>query len=131
MKIITWNLRRLHSPFSIIMVKSLVTFEKPAALLIQETKIVGKDLSKIKKGIWPQSSHFSQDAIGKSGGILLLWDDSQLNCTLEIISQSWTAVKAECILTNRTFFLINIYALQALDMKRNVISNQGLATSSL
>jgi len=93
------------------MIKSLVSYEKPTILLIQESKVENSIFDKLKMKFWPSCSAFINNLDGKSGGLLTLWDNSQAKCTLEIQNQNWMGVRVRCLQTKKIFRLANVYGL--------------------
>lgn len=102
------------------MAKLLVHIERPSALLIQESKIADKDLDRIKNKIWSQSMVASCQALGQSGGLIVLWDNSQVECMPISISNSWMVLSARCTTTGNQFGILNIYGHEPNDEKRDI-----------
>ena len=75
MKILTWNTRGLGSPSKRAIIKSRIISFYPDFVILTEPKLKHTN-KRIIKSLWPSNSinWVVKNAVGNSGGILILWD---------------------------------------------------------
>jgi exonuclease III len=111
MKIISWNIRGLGGLEKRKEVRKLVGDLRPSILCLQETKLQTCDNS-LCLSLWGNSPHaFSfRPSAGASGGILTLWDSSEV--------EVWTSESRDHVLwchgrfitSGEEFHVVNVYA---------------------
>lgn len=90
MKIVSWNIKGLCKDEKRLKIKNFVQNHCPDMVCLQETKIQRFDPSMIKS-LWSSKDigWSTIDAIGKSGGILMMWDEVCI-CVKEVIKGGHT-----------------------------------------
>ena len=71
MKLVSWNCRGLGSPAKVEAVKDLLKSEPADILMLQETKIEGETLLKVRKLKWGKN-------VGKAISVRYLWWPSNI-----------------------------------------------------
>lgn len=85
MKIIAWNVRGLGSPAKRAIIKNVLSSACPDVIILSETKLM--NINKfLVKSLWSSISidWVCLDAIGSSGGILIMWDALNINVTSSV-----------------------------------------------
>ncbi|XP_042980139.1 uncharacterized protein LOC122310310 [Carya illinoinensis] len=76
MKILSWNCRGLGNPWTVQDLHHLVKEKRPDIVFLIETKLMAKNFEGIKRRMaW--DGCFVVEAIGRSGGLVLLWKDEE------------------------------------------------------
>ena len=113
MKIITWNVRGLGDPSKRIALNLTLSPHKSDILLIQETKLVDPSPTQIRQlGGAHLSGWAHSNAIGSSGGLITLWNESTWSHCQTILHPSALHVSLRHIQTNTIYFFSNIYGPQ-------------------
>lgn len=74
MRLISWNCRGLGNLRSVRDLNYLVEVHKPSILFLMETKIQKYQMEMIRSRLGFKNL-FSVEGVGKSGGLVVLWDD--------------------------------------------------------
>jgi len=75
MRLVSWNCRGLGNPAKAEAIKDLLKMEPSDILLLQETKIEGKDLLDISQKKWKKNIGTTVSSRGSSGGLATLWSE--------------------------------------------------------
>ncbi|KAG2712613.1 hypothetical protein I3760_04G135300 [Carya illinoinensis] len=90
MKLLSWNCRGLGNPRTVQDLCSMAESNKPQLVFIMETKIRKQKSERIKRRLACEGC-FVVEAVGKGGGLMLLWDS---NVDVEIINFSQRHINA-------------------------------------
>ncbi|KAE8652281.1 uncharacterized protein LOC105434766 [Cucumis sativus] len=76
MKILAWNVRGIGSTQKRVQIKHVISDYAPDFVCLSETKLLNVN-NKLVKSIWSSISikYIFKQVSGRSGGILLMWDD--------------------------------------------------------
>ncbi|KAL5800890.1 hypothetical protein ACOSQ3_032522 [Xanthoceras sorbifolium] len=74
MSIICWNVRGLGSPRAFLALRKVIRKQSPNLVFLSETRLKGEWAAKIKTQLG-FSGGLHVDCVGKSGGLMLLWND--------------------------------------------------------
>ncbi|XP_071733556.1 uncharacterized protein [Rutidosis leptorrhynchoides] len=110
MKIITLNVRGFGVKGKFGWVKSLCFNEKPDFLALQETRC--KPLSDQWVGLLWGSSDFGyiqREAVGYSGGMLLIWDTKSFGASSTMCCDYFLAVRGNWVGSGKESIIVNIY----------------------
>jgi len=91
-------------------VKSLIRIETSDILLIQETKMEGKDFLQVSKKFWKKGGGLTISARGASGGLGSLWNSSKYSLITETQNDHWLYLKLQLLDTKEVISLFNVYA---------------------
>lgn len=111
LKILCWNLRGAVDVTHRANLKRLVWKNSPTLICLQETKCqLWNDF--MKSSIWNKDDHgwLEVAARGLSGGLLITWDNSVIECVSHSVSSNWILFKGRMISSGMEFSCINIYA---------------------
>lgn len=109
MKILSWNTRGLGDKSKRLAVKRSITRLNSDLVLIQETKKIDIDQLLIKE-LWSSKNigWSFVDTIGKSRGILTMWDESNI-VIVEVLKGGYSlSVKCQTI-TKKSCWISNVY----------------------
>ncbi|XP_071727991.1 uncharacterized protein [Rutidosis leptorrhynchoides] len=110
MKIITLNVHGFGVKGKFGWVKDLCFCEKPDFITIQETRC--KQLNEQWVGsLWGNSDFgfIQKEVVGKSGGMLLIWDTKSFSATSTLCSDYFLAVRGKWIGSGKESIIVNIY----------------------
>ncbi|XP_071698969.1 uncharacterized protein [Rutidosis leptorrhynchoides] len=113
MKIISINIRGFAKDGAFGWVKDLCREEKPDILCVQETK--SKNISMTwATSLWWNScvGMIQKEAIGNSGGLLLMWDTSSFSVDDFVEKEHFIAIKGNWISTKKESIVANVYGPQ-------------------
>ncbi|XP_039043460.1 uncharacterized protein LOC120182600, partial [Hibiscus syriacus] len=110
LKIITWNIRGLGKSEKIRAVSRLVLIEKPAILLLQESKlnVCRSGLTRKLGGNLLRGSCFVP-ADGSAGGLICLWNENDFEVSAQINSGRFMALSGKFKMSNFECVIINVY----------------------
>ncbi|KAL5739946.1 hypothetical protein ACOSQ2_029126 [Xanthoceras sorbifolium] len=74
MSIICWNVRGLGSPRAFLALRKVIRKQSPNLVFFSETRLKGEWAAKIKTQLG-FSGGLHVDYVGKSGGLMLMWND--------------------------------------------------------
>ncbi|KAF4404587.1 hypothetical protein G4B88_005973 [Cannabis sativa] len=74
MSLLCWNARGLGNPGALTALQTIVRKFSPSLVFLSETKLYGGWAEGIQRHVNFQNS-FHVDCVGKSGGLLLLWNE--------------------------------------------------------
>ena len=74
MNLLSWNARGLGDPRAVDKLRMLIRKSSPSLVFISETKLAGRAALVIKERVGFSSS-IQVDSTGRSGGLLLMWND--------------------------------------------------------
>jgi ribonuclease HI/exonuclease III len=111
MKVVSWNCRGMGNKVKEEAVRSLIRIETPDILLIQETKMEGKDFLQVSKKFWKKGGGLAVSARGASGGLGSLWNNSKYSLITQILNDHWLYLKLQLLDTKEVISLFNVYAL--------------------
>ena len=110
-KVLSWNIRGLNNEVAKRNLRDLVIESKSSIVCVQETKIA--EWSQHHNPLQANKRNFEmvyQPSVGKSGGLVTFWDDSQVECIALAQCASWIwlnlRTKREC----KALHVINIYS---------------------
>jgi len=110
-KVVTWNVRGANNENKRRLIRSLLQQWGADIYVLVETKLTGADTQLIKQlwfNRWLGELHL--EAVGRSGGIAVLWDRRMWKGELVEASGQVITCRFEGINTNLTWFLSSIYA---------------------
>lgn len=90
LKLLSWNCRGLNNSVTKRNLQGLLLKAKPHILLLQETKCeTEEELG--KSSIWNHGDYgwLTSPSVGKSGGLIITWDESQLLIVNSTINRNW------------------------------------------
>ncbi|OVA19313.1 hypothetical protein BVC80_521g126 [Macleaya cordata] len=111
LKIISWNIRGLNSFDKINVIKDIVKKERVSVIAIQETK-----MSKVSdwfiKSFWGSDSYdwLHIPSNDRSGGIILVWDDSVLKMERELVGEHSISIEVSSVTDNFKWLFSTAYA---------------------
>ncbi|XP_071713136.1 uncharacterized protein [Rutidosis leptorrhynchoides] len=110
MSCISLNIRGLGQTSKISWLKSICNKESPVILGLQETKC-GNSPDSLIEAFWynPNLKFVHKDAIGASGGLLLIWDPSTFIFDLAIEGEFFIAIKGKWAGYASDMVIINVY----------------------
>ncbi|XP_071712590.1 uncharacterized protein [Rutidosis leptorrhynchoides] len=115
MKILSLNIRGFGSgkDNKIRDFKKLIYREKPDIIAIQETKCNTVD-SKWVSILWgsDEFGFIQKEMVGKSGGMLLIWDTNEFVAEQNVINEFYIAVKGKWKGRDDDTFIVNVYGPQ-------------------
>lgn len=109
MKILSWNTRGLGDKTKRMVVKRSIKRLNPNLVLIQETKKDIIDLVLVKE-LWSYKDigWSFVEAIGRSGGILTMWDESKISVA-QVLKGGYS-LTVKCLTINKkSFWITNVY----------------------
>ena len=111
MKLISWNVRGLGGADKRKEVNLLVREHKPFILCVQETKLLVFDVF-VCKSIWGDGNvdYSYQPSVGASGGIVTLWDLSEVEVWSTVSLDHVLAVAGRFVKSGECFVVFNVYA---------------------
>ncbi|XP_071704929.1 uncharacterized protein [Rutidosis leptorrhynchoides] len=110
MSCISLNIRGLGQSGKITWLKKICNNENPVILGLQETKCSNSPDSLIESFWYNSNLKFVQkDAIGASGGLLLIWDPSSFLFDLAVEGEFFLAIKGKWVGYDSDIFFINVY----------------------
>ncbi|XP_026452081.1 uncharacterized protein LOC113352481 [Papaver somniferum] len=111
LKILSCNIRGLNAIEKIDTVKDQIQRRKPVCVLIQETKMM-KVCDWFINNLWGNNNNKWRiiPSRGLSGGIITIWDDTQLSCIDELIGPNSLSQKVKCRSDNFEWSLSNVYS---------------------
>ncbi|KAE8696464.1 hypothetical protein F3Y22_tig00110670pilonHSYRG00065 [Hibiscus syriacus] len=111
MKILSWNIRGMGSAVKISELRRIIRFHKIEFALIQETK--KEVFNEVEIGcMWSDDDfefRFSK-AIGKSGGLLSIWDKNRFKVESSIINDRFILISGNYTVDNSSVSIVNVYA---------------------
>lgn len=110
MKILSWNIRGLNSPYKQFLIKLCISDNKVDILLLQETKMKKEVFEKDVLKIWPNANYFLSYVEGASGGIATLWNPLEFKGSLGFFGKSNLMASLEDQSSLEKWNLFNIYA---------------------
>jgi exonuclease III len=119
MKLTSWNCRGFRRKMKEEALKDIIRTSKSDILLLQETKMEGKDFLKTTKELWKISQGIAESARGASGGIGTLWNTMKFDLVNFEASTHWIYTSLLHKETNRLVSLFNLYVPVLLEEKRN------------
>jgi exonuclease III len=111
MIVCSWNVRGLGGRVKKQKLRQLINNQRVEVLAVQETKLEIVDHNLCAR-LWGGDGvgwRFAP-AIGRSGGILTLWDDSKRNCVSSFQGQGFLGVCLEWGLKKSNCLIVNVYA---------------------
>jgi len=119
MKIITYNARGLGGGEKRVEIRRLVSEKHPLVLCIQETKMETLN-DQLIKSLWGEGEHIYsyQSSVGASGGMVTVWDASQIVVWSSFNFEHVLAIKGNIILTGEELIIFNVYAPCELAAKK-------------
>ena len=99
MKIVSWNCRGMGSRAKEEAIRSLIRFESPDILLIQETKMEENIFLHIDKKLWKKSEGQAVSARGASGGLGTIWNANKFSRIKEVTNTHWLFSKLQHVET--------------------------------
>jgi len=111
MKLISWNVRGLGGAGKRREVSHLVKEHQPFLLCIQETKLPVVDAF-VCKSIWGDGKvgYSYQPSVGASGGLVTLWDLSEVEVWSTVSLDHVLAVSGRFVKSGEHFVVFNVYA---------------------
>lgn len=109
MKIVSWNCRGLGHKDKKEAMGKLIRSKKPQILLIQKTKMKGKDVLLEMQKIWKTSIGAAISARGASGGICTLWNPKIFHLDSKYEVAHWLMTKLVHLPSGKAFPIINVY----------------------
>ncbi|KAK8501623.1 hypothetical protein V6N12_034023 [Hibiscus sabdariffa] len=110
MRFVIWNVRGLGTDLKLNAVKKLVREQQVQVLLLQETKKTAISEDEVRK-LWVDEFHFRVgNAVGRSGGLLTLWDKNCFRLGKVSIQDRIISVSGVWIPKDVQVTIINIYA---------------------
>lgn len=121
MKLLSWNIRGLNSPTKHRGIKNIIMKEKPAIVLIQETKCSSSTIDSLSSKVWAGSSSIAVDSSGASGGLAILWNPQvvsldNFHATLHLIQATFHLIG-----TSIHGHLTNVYFPQTIQQKSDLL----------
>lgn len=105
-KIISWNCQGVANETTIAAINSLIDKNNLSMIVILEPKISGIDADRAIRKIGMKYSH-RVEAVGFSGGIWILWNDS---ITVKIVLNDWQFIVYKVLFPNNlTVFFTSVY----------------------
>jgi len=111
MKLISWNVRGLGGAGKRREVSHLVKEHQPFLLCIQDTKLPVVDAF-VCKSIWGDGKvdYSYQPSVGASGGLVTLWDLSEVEVWSTVSLDHVLAVSGRFVKSGECFVVFNVYA---------------------
>ena len=109
MKILAWNTRGLGDKSKRMVIKRSLKRLNPDLVLIQETKKDSIDINIIKE-LWSSKDigWSFVEAIGRSGGMLTMWDESKVS-VIEVLKGGYS-LSVKCLTTSKKCcWITNVY----------------------
>ena len=109
MKILAWNTRGLGDKSKRMVIKRSLKRLNPDLVLIQETKKDSIDINIIKE-LWSSKDigWAFVEAIGRSGGMLTMWDESKVS-VIEVLKGGYS-LSVKCLTINKKCcWITNVY----------------------
>ncbi|XP_071738730.1 uncharacterized protein [Rutidosis leptorrhynchoides] len=114
MKVLSVNIRGFGSgkDSTVGEFRKLIFREKPFVVAIQETKCNGVDIKCINR-LWGSNDigFIQKEKIGKSGGIMLLWDPKEFTTEQHYYSDFYISIKRKWRGRDETSYIVNVYGL--------------------
>lgn len=110
MKVISWNIRGLNHPQKHDLLSILFRDHKPDICLVQETKMCGCRVEKIKWAIFGECGTHCVDADGAFGGIATLWNPIWILVKVFFTSPNHIATRFTSQYDGSSWIISNIYA---------------------
>ncbi|GMJ13334.1 hypothetical protein HRI_005002600 [Hibiscus trionum] len=111
MRLLSWNIRGLGSRVKISEARRIVRENNIDIAFIQETKKEMISIELVRK-FWADDNFDFRfvGSIGKSGGILTIWDKNKFEETSYTIKESFLFIEGKWMSTNLQIALANVYA---------------------
>jgi len=122
MKIISWNIRGSNGPQKRRLLKRKISMEKPAVLMLQETKCSVEEITRIGSQAWRGCSTAAIDAQGASGGLAILWDPNQVRLSNFLSTRRSLSADFVVIGAGGNGYLTNVYGPTALGEKSSFLN---------
>ncbi|KAJ9567980.1 hypothetical protein OSB04_003946 [Centaurea solstitialis] len=121
LKILSWNINGMGKDTKCKWVKDLVAEHKTSFVCLQETKTVIKEEWQVAK-VWgkPNMDYSSLDSVGNSAGILTVWDGNLFKMHKSSSQEGFVAVIGHWQGNNKKLGLINVYAPQEANCKKEL-----------
>ena len=110
MRITSWNARGLNNPSKKRLIKQYLNKFSSNIIIIQETKLILDEGSKLARSLGIQQSTFIE-ARGASGGLGILWNPKKVVVLYLEHSYNWMCVNVQSLKSDLKFILVNIYGL--------------------
>ena len=123
MKIISWNIRGSNGPQKRRLLKRKISSEKPAIILLQETKCSYEEISQYGPWIWRGCSIVAVDAQGASGGLAILWDPGQVSLSNFLTTRRSISADFQVIGAGGKGYLTNVYGPNNMGEKKGFLSS--------
>ncbi|CAM8932748.1 unnamed protein product [Rhodiola kirilowii] len=113
MHIISWNVRGANGDKKKRMIRKLRNMHKPDMVFLQETKMVGM-VEKSVNELWgnEQVRWSAADVVGRSGGLMIMWNPEFFQCLAETKGRGFIHVKGKVISESKVVEInyLNVYA---------------------
>lgn len=110
MKVISWNIKGLNHPHKHDLLSNLVKDHKPYICLVQETKMSGCKVEKIKLVVFRDCKTHYVDVDEASGGIATFWNPRLLTGKIFSTSPNHIATRFTSLKDGSSWIISNIYA---------------------
>ncbi|XP_075087637.1 uncharacterized protein LOC142169644 [Nicotiana tabacum] len=130
-KILSWNMWGLNDGEKRRLIKTVLNEWRCDVVVLQETKIEG-DISRVARHLWGSRwvDFVNLEAIGTSGGILIMWDKRLLEGELIISGSQSISCRLTAIGQDFSWFITGIYAsnsrIERQDLWWELAASRGL-----
>lgn len=116
MILLLWNYRGIHNRNFKIHLRDLITYHKPAIIVLTETKAGGKEANRIMES-FNYANSTKVDSDGQVGGIYILWTN-QVEVQQVAITQQEIYLFINVLPQNSSFILTAVYSRPYLNFKQ-------------
>lgn len=127
MKVISWNIRGLNHPHKHDLLSNSVRDHKLDICLVQEMKMFGSKVKKLKLAIFGDCGVHCVDGDGASGGITTLWNLILLCGKVVLSSPNHIATRYFNLKDGSSWIISNIYAPNGRSTRKSLWSSICLA----
>ncbi|XP_071690158.1 uncharacterized protein [Rutidosis leptorrhynchoides] len=120
MKILSINIRRFKVGGKVCWFRSLVSNANPIVAAIQETKSHGVNDSWVEN-LWGSVNigYVEKQAVGRSGGLLLIWDSNIFVVNEAVEGEFFIAIKGKLTGYDTEIMVVNVYGPHSDNKKRH------------
>lgn len=123
MNLMSYNTRGLGSSEKHRTIRKLVRKGEIELIMLQETKLANFQ-PRICSKIWPSDGYnfAHSDSVGRSGGLLMIWETSKFNITNSVCKKNYMALTGQWVSSGSVCTFINVYGPSSVTEKRDLWS---------